>query len=279
MNFLFVSLLLPTEYLILKSPSTDYVHHWFSDFYNWSEHSRRWRLLLSSLLSFFTSLITVTQLKWQEHCWMGFECSTEHRWGVLNDNICTWIRVHHRRTCSFYFPTKKDIYWKYTLCSKCDKKRQVFVCVSGKESFKAGHRDEKKNTHSSSPLLSPPPHLLPHPLFLLFSLRGLENIGSGHGMRREHGRTREEMLSVVEEEEKARGEERWELGTRFDPCLLINLSERDRKRARVREIERWREEREPEMDPSAEVFTRWFEVQIHFSSSSSSFSPSSSSLM
>lgn len=81
------------------------------------------------------------------------------------------------------------------------------------------------------------------------------------------------MLSVDEEEEKVRDEERRELGTRFDPCLLINLSERDRKRARERERETDRE-REGEMDPSAEVFTRWFEVQIHFSSSSS-LSPSS----
>lgn len=40
------------------------------------------------------------------------------------------------------------------------------------------------------------------------------------------------MLSADEEEGKARDEERRELGTRFDPCLLINLSERDRKRTR-----------------------------------------------
>lgn len=79
------------------------------------------------------------------------------------------------------------------------------------------------------------------------------------------------MLTVDEEEEKAREEERRELGTRSDPCLLINLSERDRKRAREREIEgETGRRREREMDPSAEVFTRWFEVQIHFSSSSSS---------
>lgn len=49
------------------------------------------------------------------------------------------------------------------------------------------------------------------------------------------------MLSVDEEEEKARDEERRELGTRFDPGLLINLSERDRKRAREREMERARD--------------------------------------
>lgn len=70
-------------------------------------------------------------------------------------------------------------------------------------------------------------------LFLFpYFLRGLGNIGLGHGTRRESGRTREEALSVdAEEEEKARDEERRELGTRFDPCLLINLSERDRKGA------------------------------------------------
>lgn len=55
-------------------------------------------------------------------------------------------------------------------------------------------------------------------------------MGLGHGTSREQERRREEMLSV-DEEEKERDEERRDLGIRFDPSLLINLSEQDRKRA------------------------------------------------
>lgn len=45
-------------------------------------------------------------------------------------------------------------------------------------------------------------------------------------------REREEVEVLSDdEEEKARDEKRRKLGTRSDPSLLINLSERDRRRA------------------------------------------------
>ena len=74
---------------------------------------------------------------------------------------------------------------------------------------------------------------------------------------------REEILSADEGKKKAGNEERKKLGSDFDPCLLINLSEPDRKRAQVRKRER------ESRDGSSEVFTRLLEAQIHPSSPSS----------
>lgn len=55
-------------------------------------------------------------------------------------------------------------------------------------------------------------------------------------------REREEVEVLSDdEEEKARDEKRRKLGTRSDPSLLINLSERDRRRAWERHRERRRE--------------------------------------
>lgn len=124
---------------------------------------------------------------------------------------------------------KKDNF----MCGKGKKVTSVCERESGKESFKAGHRDggKKKMLILSSCYL-----LLLLISFLILRFLSFFSAGSrmqarATGRAESEGETREEMLSVDEEEEKARDEERRELGTRFDPCLLINLSERDRKGA------------------------------------------------
>lgn len=76
------------------------------------------------------------------------------------------------------------------MCGKGKKVTSVCERESGKESFKAGHRDgeKKKDAHPLLLLSPPPPHLLPHPPISLIFLRGLKNAGSGHGTSGERGR-------------------------------------------------------------------------------------------
>lgn len=182
----------PAYYFNLQSPSTQDVHHYVSA---WQEAS-----VVSAVPFHIPScwicrcysakvMGSITPGKWQLRntpiCqrWMfffwqviGFECSMEHQWGEPKDNICLSRHVSAiDGDILFSVPSKKSPVkfaesthkrqphvWKRTESDKF-----VCACVSGKKSFKAGHRDEKKR-HSSSPLLSPPPHLLSHPRFLLF---------------------------------------------------------------------------------------------------------------
>lgn len=177
---------------------------------------------------------------------IGFECSMEHQWGEPKDNICLSRHVPAiDGDILFLVPSKKSPpkfaesthkrqphVWKRTESDKF-----VCACVSGKKSFKAGHRDEKRRrkifilsalvSTSSSPFSSP---------FSLLLFWELENVGSGHGTREDWGRAREEKLSVDEEEEKARDEEGagdsfWSL----PPNKSVSARQKESMRERARE--------------------------------------------
>lgn len=188
-------------------------------------------------------------------------------------------------TCCFYFPAKKKrkkislkfaesthkrklSVWKRTESDK-------FVSVHEEKIYEAGRRDRKK--WSSSLPSPPPPPLLPHPLFhFLYFLLRAQHCRLGPWDR--------ESLSVNEwqlcqPKKRKKGRMRRELGTRFDPCLSLNLQskiEGGQKREKERQGERDSGMREWGKDLSTEVFTRWFEVQIYCCCSS--FSPASSSM-
>lgn len=133
--------------------------------------------------------------------WMFF--LTSHRlWmrygaSVRKDNICLSKHVltidgdmqflfrHKKSPLNFAESThsaEKTIREDNFMCGEEKKVTSLCVCLweSGKDSFKAGHRDAKKDIH---PLHF---YLLFLILFLIpYFLRGLRNIGLGHGTRRE----------------------------------------------------------------------------------------------